>query len=219
MEDSHDMDFTASIDHLVTMPRHIDEPLVSFLLRSIINFPLLFDSVQKSVTLLSRDAEMVGFMEAFGEEAAQALIFLTFLYAMGLDLQTKYSIDAPDELPHDLTFRETIGIFHLAELFDLDALRTASRLQISHHFSQPIPPREFEWAFGSGAKITGALTYLPEVPMKIALCEQYTRLWDSDMSQDEEDRLLRLGRKNIEFYLLIKSYCLGHVNDEGINDM
>jgi hypothetical protein len=218
-EDTKSMDYAASVDHLITMPRNIDEPLVSFLLQSIVKFPLVFAAVQSSVTSLSRNREMDGFVEAYGEDAAEALIFVAFLYAMGIDLQAKHGIQAPDVLPHDLTLRETIGVFHLAELFDLDPLRRISRLKIDDHFSRPIRPQEFEWAFGSGAKITGALTYLPEVPLKIALCDRYTRSWDYKMSEVDETLLLNLGRENIEFYLLVKSFCLGHVNDEGVNDV
>ena len=213
------MDFSASINHLITMPRHIDEPLITFLLRSVFKFPLIFDAVQTSVTVLSNDSEMQGFVEAFGEEAAQALTFVAFLYAMGIDLQSKHGIEAPDDLPHDLTFRETVGVSHLAELFDLEPLRKASRRQIQRHFTRPMPVQEFAWAFDGGAKITGALNVSTELPLKIALCEQYTRLWDYGMSHADEERLLDLGRDNVEFYLLMKSYCLGHVNDEGFNDM
>lgn len=207
------------MDHLITMPRHIDEPLVSFLLRSIFRFPLVFSAVQSSVTSLSRNPEMDGFVETFGEDEAQALIFVAFLYAMGQDIRAQHSIEAPDCLPHDLTFHEAMGVFHLAELFDLDSLREACRLKVRDLFSRPVPPSEFEWAFGRGSRITGALTYLPEVPMKIAMVDHFTHLWDKDISPVEESLYLNLGRENIELYLLVKSYCLGNVNDEGVNDM
>lgn len=219
LEDTTSHDYSSSMDHLITMPRHIDEPLVSFLLRSIFKFPLVFQAVQTSVTSLSRNAEMDGFVGTFGEDEAQALIFVAFLYAMGQDIRAKHSIDAPDRLPHDLTFRETMGVFHLAELFDLDSLRQACRRKVKSLFSRAVAPAEFEWAFGRGAQITGALTYLPEVPMKIALVDHFTHLWDRDISPVDESLYLNLGRENIELYLLVKSYCLGHVNEEGINDM
>ncbi|ETN41274.1 uncharacterized protein HMPREF1541_03209 [Cyphellophora europaea CBS 101466] len=219
IDDTRTEDFSASMEYLITMPRRIDEPLVSFLLRSIFKFPLIFSSVQSAVTSLSRNPEMEGFMETYGEDDGQALIFVGFLYAMGQDIQIQHALEAPDRLPHDLTFCETIGVLHLAELFDLDSLRNASRLKLRELLRKPISPSDFGWAFGTGSRITGPLTLEPEVPMKIAMVDHFTHLWDKATAPHGERQYLNLGKENIEFYLLVKSFCLGNVNEEGINDM
>lgn len=219
VEDITNGDFSTSVNHLITMPRHINEPFVSFLLRSIFKFPLIFTAVQNSVASLSHNAEMEGFIEAYGDDEAQALIFVAFLYAMGQDIRSQHSVEAIDRLPHDLALRETIGVLHLAELFDLDSLRHVSGITLRENFLRPISPCDFEWAFGRGSRITGPLIYSSDVPLKIALVDHFTHLWDNDMQLADESKLLSLGKENIEFYLLVKSFCLGHVNDQEINDM
>jgi hypothetical protein len=211
--------FETSLDHLITLPRRINEPLVSFLLRSIFKFPLIFHAIQSSVTSLCVDQEMDEFMGTFGHDEGEALVFVAFIYAMGQDIRRQHGIEAPDQLPHDITFREAVGIMHLAELFDLDSLRKATRAAFKEIFKSPIPQSEYAWTFGRGSRITGALCSQPEVPVKIDLVDHFTHQWDDERTPEEEKLFMLLGQENVEFYMLVKSFCLGHVNEEGVNDM
>ena len=159
------------------------------------------------------------FMEIYGPDEGEALVFVAFLYAMGQDIQKQHSIEAPNQLPHDITFREAIGIMHLAELFDLDSLRHVARVAVHDIFLRPIPQSEYAWIFGRGSRLAGPLCLEPDVPVKIALVDHFTHYWDDEQSPQEEQAFLKLGRDNIEFYLLVKSFCLGHVDERGANDM
>jgi hypothetical protein len=176
-------------------------------------------NIRRSVTSLSQDTEMEGFRDAFGEEDAQALLFVAFAYAMGLDVRSTHSFGACDRLPDDLKLPQSIGILHLAELFDLEPLREAARNQIEVHLLTQLRARDLRWVFTKGSRLAGALMYRPDMPLKIALCERYTQSWDSQLTLVEERELLNLGRENVEFYLLVRSFCLAHVNEEGVNDV
>jgi hypothetical protein len=179
----------------------------------------VFDAVQSTATAFSQNPELEGFMSSYVGDEANALLLLAFLYAMGDDLQSKHQIHAPEKLPRDLSFREAAGLLHLAELFDLESLRVAARWTIRHLFRSRVLPAEFEWAFGRGSRLVGALMYQPNVPVKIALVEHLTHLWNKDVPPADEKAYFGLGKANLEFYLLVKSYCLGNVNEEGVNDM
>lgn len=86
-------------------------------------------------------------------------------------------------------------------------------------FSAELPHSDYAWAFGRGSRITGPLCSRPEVPVKIDLVDHFTHLWDRDGSPADEKAFMILAQTNFEFYGLVKSFCIGNVNEDGINDM
>lgn len=217
--DSITTSFEMPIEFPIMLPKRLDEPLVSHLLRSMYRFPSIHQQIQASALALAKDPEMEGFMTVYGHNDGQTILFVAFLYIVSHDVQTQHKIEAPSRLPRDLSFQEVIGVLHLAELFDSNMLRRACFRTVKELLARRLSCEDLEWTFGRGSRIAGALCFLPEVPIKIAVVDNLTHRWDEYVAASTAKNILELGKNNVEFYMMVKSFCLGHVNDEGINDM